>query len=90
MAAIKDVAKLAGVSVAAVSKYLKTPNNMREDTRQRIAQAIEELNYRPNPCGREKPTSLPLPSRSWITRISTRYSSSFRNSARSGATWPFC
>lgn len=33
MAAIKDVAKLAGVSVAAVSKYLKTPNNMREDTR---------------------------------------------------------
>ena len=32
MAAIKDVAKLAGVSVAAVSKYLKTPNNMREDT----------------------------------------------------------
>lgn len=49
MAAIKDVAKLAGVSVAAVSKYLKTPNNMREDTRQRIAQAIEELNYRPNP-----------------------------------------
>lgn len=49
MAAIKDVATLAGVSVAAVSKYLKTPNNMREDTRQRIAQAIEELNYRPNP-----------------------------------------
>ena len=49
MAAIKDVAKLAGVSVAAVSKYLKTPNNMREDTRQRIAHAIEELNYRPNP-----------------------------------------
>ncbi len=49
MAAIKDVAKLAGVSVAAVSKYLKTPNNMREDTRQRIAQAIAELNYRPNP-----------------------------------------
>lgn len=94
MAAIKDVAKLAGVSVAAVSKYLKTPNNMREDTRQRIAQAIEELNYRPNPFAQSlrtgKPTSLPLPSRSWITRISTRCSSSFRNSARSGATWPFC
>lgn len=49
MAAIKDVAKLAGVSVAAVSKYLKTPNNMRDDTRQRIADAISQLNYRPNP-----------------------------------------
>ena len=49
MAAIKDVAKLAGVSVAAVSKYLKTPDNMREDTRQRIADAIAKLNYRPNP-----------------------------------------
>lgn len=49
MAAIKDVAKLAGVSVAAVSKYLKTPDNMREDTRQRIAEAIDKLNYRPNP-----------------------------------------
>lgn len=49
MAAIKDVARLAGVSVAAVSKYLKTPENMREETRQRIAEAIAELNYRPNP-----------------------------------------
>lgn len=49
MAAIKDVAKLAGVSVAAVSKYLKTPQNMREETRTRIAEAIEALNYRPNP-----------------------------------------
>lgn len=49
MASIKDVAKLAGVSVAAVSKYLKTPQNMREETRQRISDAIRELNYRPNP-----------------------------------------
>ena len=49
MASIKDVAKLAGVSVAAVSKYLKTPQNMREETRNRIAGAIEALNYRPNP-----------------------------------------
>ena len=49
MSSIKDVAKLAGVSVAAVSKYLKTPENMREATRQRISEAIRELNYRPNP-----------------------------------------
>ena len=49
MASIKDVAKLAGVSVAAVSKYLKMPQNMREETRTKIAEAIETLNYRPNP-----------------------------------------
>ena len=49
MASIKDVAKQAGVSVAAVSKYLKTPQNMREETRTRIADAIKVLNYRPNP-----------------------------------------
>jgi DNA-binding LacI/PurR family transcriptional regulator len=49
MAVIKDVAKLAGVSVAAVSKYLKTPENMREETRRQIEAAIQELNYRPSP-----------------------------------------
>lgn len=49
MAVIKDVAKLAGVSVAAVSKYLKTPEAMREDTRRQIEAAIRELNYRPSP-----------------------------------------
>ena len=49
MASIKDVAKQAGVSVAAVSKYLKTPQNMREETRSRIAEAIRVLNYCPNP-----------------------------------------
>ncbi len=49
MASIKDVAKKAGVSVGAVSKYLKTPQNMREQTRTRIEEAIQDLNFRPNP-----------------------------------------
>ena len=49
LASIKDVAKMAGVSVAAVSKYMKTPQNMREETRRKISHAIEVLNYRPNP-----------------------------------------
>lgn len=52
MAAIKDVAKLAGVSASAVSKYLKTPQHMREETRVKIASAIKELNYRPNQLAR--------------------------------------
>lgn len=49
MASIKDVAKRAGVSVGAVSKYLKTPQNMREQTRLRIEEAIQDLNFCPNP-----------------------------------------
>lgn len=52
MATIKDVAKLAGVSVAAVSKYYKSPQNMRESTRRSISAAIEALNYQPNQFAR--------------------------------------
>ena len=48
MAVIKDVAKLAGVSPSAVSKYLRTPQNMRADTRERIRAAIETLHYQPS------------------------------------------
>lgn len=52
MATIKDVANLAGVSIAAVSKYMKTPQNMRQDTRERIARAVEELHFKPNQLAR--------------------------------------
>ena len=48
MAAIKDVAKLAGFSPAAVSKYLKDPNSVRPATRERIEAAIKELHYIPS------------------------------------------
>ena len=52
MAAIKDVAKLAGFSPAAVSKYLKDPNSVRPATRERIEAAIRELNYVPSAAAR--------------------------------------
>lgn len=46
---IEDVAKLAGVSKATVSRYLNgVPGAMRSDTAKRIANAIEQLGYRPN------------------------------------------
>lgn len=48
MAVIKDVAKLAGVSVGTVSKYLNTPEQLREDKRAAVEQAIKKLNYKPN------------------------------------------
>lgn len=48
MAVIKDVAKLAGVSVGTVSKYLNTPELLSEDNRSVVEEAIKKLNYKPN------------------------------------------
>ena len=47
---IKDVAGLAGVSVATVSYVLnnKKVDRITDETRQKVLQAAKELNYRPN------------------------------------------
>ncbi len=47
-ATIDDVARLAGVSIKTVSRVVNREQNVRESTRDRVQQAIEELNYRPN------------------------------------------
>jgi DNA-binding LacI/PurR family transcriptional regulator len=56
MAAIKDVAKLAGMSVAVVSKYLKNPDSVRADTKVKIETAINSLHYVPSPIARSMRT----------------------------------
>lgn len=48
MATIKDVAKSARVSVASVSRYLNSPEVLREGTKQRIKEAIKLLHYSPS------------------------------------------
>ncbi len=52
MSTIKDVARLAGVSKALVSRYLNGKTGVGEESRARIAQAICELNYTPNALAR--------------------------------------
>ena len=52
MATIKDVAKRAGVAVSTVSYALSGARPISNDTRQRIQQAIEELDYHPNRLAR--------------------------------------
>ncbi|WP_017150984.1 LacI family DNA-binding transcriptional regulator [Bacillus bingmayongensis] len=48
MATIRDVAKLAGVSVATVSRVINEKGYVHEDTVKQVKLAIEELQYKPN------------------------------------------
>ncbi|REB08617.1 LacI family transcriptional regulator [Sporosarcina sp. BI001-red] len=52
MATIKDVSKLAGVSVATVSRYLNKNGYVSKEAGETIAEVIEKLNYRPNNIAR--------------------------------------
>lgn len=51
-ATIKDVARLSYVSVATVSRVLNNTGYVHEETKQKILDAIEELNYKPNQFAR--------------------------------------
>lgn len=51
-ATIKDVAEKAKVSEATVSLVLNNKNNVREETRQRVLRAIQQLNYHPRHVAR--------------------------------------
>jgi LacI family transcriptional regulator len=51
-ATIRDVAALAGVSVGTASKALNGRGSLRADTVQRVRQAAEQLDFRPNPAAR--------------------------------------
>jgi len=52
MAQIKDVAKQAGVSVASVSRVLTGHAGVSEATRQRVLEAVQALDYRPDLAAR--------------------------------------
>lgn len=52
MSTIQDVAKIAGVSVATVSRVLNSSSLVTEETRSRVLEAIKKLNYQPNLLGR--------------------------------------
>lgn len=48
MVSIKDVAKRAGVAISTVSKVLNNYPNVSEETKKKVNQAVEELNFLPN------------------------------------------
>jgi len=57
MAVIRDVAKKAGVAISTVSKYLNKPEELTEEYRIRVGNAIKELNYKPNLLARSMRTN---------------------------------
>lgn len=48
MVSIKDVARHAGVAISTVSKVLNNYPNVSEDTKRKVNEAVEELNFVPN------------------------------------------
>ena len=50
-AGIKDIAKAAGVSTATVSRTLRNPELVSKATRERVIEAVNAVNYRPNQMG---------------------------------------
>ncbi|MEI7989679.1 MAG: LacI family DNA-binding transcriptional regulator [Chloroflexota bacterium] len=57
---IRDVAKRAGVGIATVSRVLNDSPSVSEETRQRVLEAIADLNYTPNPIARRLSTGKTL------------------------------
>lgn len=49
---VHDVARVAGVSRQTVSNVINAPEIVREDTRERVLQAIDDLGYRPHASAR--------------------------------------
>lgn len=52
MANIKDVARVAGLSVSTVSRVLNNRGYISEETKLKVSQAMETLNYKPNEIAR--------------------------------------
>ena len=52
MATIKDVAKLAGVSICTVSRALANKENITDKTKEKVFTAVKKLDYKPNHSAR--------------------------------------
>jgi len=55
---VRDVAALAGVSTQTVSRVLNDSPSLREPTRQRVLEAMAQLDYRPNNAARALGTAM--------------------------------
>ena len=71
-ATLKDIAREAGVSPMTVSTFINDKFQfMSAPTRQRVAAAVADLNYRPDTAGRREPTQRRSWRSIWPSRSST-------------------
>ena len=61
VATIYDVAGMARVSMATVSRVLNAPDKVNQETRERVLRIIEDIGYKPNPIARELATKKRTP-----------------------------
>ena len=61
IATIYDVAGMAKVSLATVSRVLNNPDKVNDNTRKRVMEVIEKLGYKPNPIARDLATKKTKP-----------------------------
>jgi DNA-binding LacI/PurR family transcriptional regulator len=59
MSSIQEVAKHAGVSTATVSRTFSTPDLLSHETRERVLQVADRLNYRPRRRASKTPAETP-------------------------------
>lgn len=57
LATIKDIAKLAGVSITTVSKVINNYPDIGQETRKKVIKIMEKANYRPNAIARSLSTN---------------------------------
>ncbi|WP_255555427.1 LacI family DNA-binding transcriptional regulator [Enterovibrio paralichthyis] len=58
MSNVRDIAKLAGVSIATVSRVVNTPEKVSPEARARVEAVMNEIGYQPHQRKRAKPTEL--------------------------------
>lgn len=52
MATIKDIARITGVSAMTVSRYFNSPDKLKQETYDKIKEAVEQMEYQPNMVAR--------------------------------------
>lgn len=70
---IKDIAKHAGVSIATVSRVINDNYNVSQDIKDRVDQAINELNYYPNFVARSLKSDSTFTIGFVVSNISNKY-----------------
>ena len=90
MATIKDIASVAGVSLATVSRVINDGPKVGKETRARVKKIMREMGYRPNANARALVTKhlWVLLSQSYLTHFLPRWPTASRP-PRAGTTYKY-